>query len=110
MAGHDGAGVVALSPDDAADAAAGGEPAEAIGVILGRDDATIRCYDPMSLSAEHPLVQLHGNAGSIPVLVGASDQFAARLAKVAKLRAKWAAREDVSCYRVYDADLPDYAV
>lgn len=110
VAGHDGAGVVALSPDDAADAAAGGEPAEAIDVILGRDEATIRCYDPMSLSAEHPLVQLRGGAGSVPVLVGASDQFAARLAKVAKLRAKWAAREDVSCYRVYDADLPDYAV
>ena len=110
VAGHDGAGVVALSPDDAADAAAGGEPAEAIDVILGRDEATIRCYDPMSLSAEHPLVQLRGGAGSVPVLVGASDQFAARLTKVAKLRAKWAAREDVSCYRVYDADLPDYAV
>ena len=92
VAGHDGAGVVALSPDDAADAAAGGEPAEAIDVILGRDEATIRCYDPMSLSTEHPLVELRGNAGSVPVLVGASDQFAARLAKVAKLRAKWAAR------------------
>lgn len=110
VAGHDGAGMVALSPDDAADAAAGGEPAETIAVILGRDDATIRCYDPMSLSAQHPMVQLRGDAGSVPVLVGASDQFAARLAKVAKLRAKWAAREDVSCYRVYDADLPDYAV
>ena len=47
---------------------------------------------------------------TVPVLVAASDQFAARLAKVAKLRAKWARREDVSCYRVYDADLPDYAV
>lgn len=110
VAGHDGAGIAALSPDDAADAAAGGGPAEAIGVILGRDDATIRCYDPMSLSAEHPLVRLRGDAGSVPVLVGASDQFAARLAKVARLRARWAAREDVSCYRVYDADLPDYAV
>lgn len=110
VARHDGAGVVALSPDDAANAAAGGGPVEAIDVILGRDEATIRCYDPMSLSTEHPLVELRGNAGSVPVLVGASDQFAARLAKVAKLRAKWAAREDVSCYRVYDADLPDYAV
>ena len=29
---------------------------------------------------------------------------------MAKLRAKWARREDVSCYRVYDADLPDYSV
>ena len=44
------------------------------------------------------------------VLVAASDQFAARLAKVAKQRAKWARKENISCYRVYDADLPDYAV
>ena len=40
----------------------------------------------------------------------ASDQFAARLRKNAKERRKWARREGVSCYRVYDADLPDYNV
>ena len=44
------------------------------------------------------------------MLVSASDQFAARLRKVARLRERWAKREDVSCYRVYDTDLPDYAV
>ena len=38
-----------------------------------------------------------------------SEQFARRLIKVARLRRKWAAREGVTCYRVYDADLPDYA-
>lgn len=48
--------------------------------------------------------------GTMSVLVAASDQFAARLGKVAKLRAKWARKAGVSCYRVYDADLPDYAV
>ena len=50
------------------------------------------------------------NNQPVSVLVPASDQFAARLAKVAKQRAKWARKNDVSCYRVYDADLPDYAV
>ncbi len=44
------------------------------------------------------------------MLVPQSDQFAARLAKVAKLRAKWGRREGISCYRVHDTDLPDYAV
>ena len=29
--------------------------------------------------------------------------------RFARLRRKWAAREGVTCYRVYDADLPDYA-
>ena len=43
------------------------------------------------------------------ILVPESEQFAARLRKVARLRRKWAKREGVSCYRVYDADLPDYA-
>lgn len=46
----------------------------------------------------------------VKVLESSSDQFAARLRKVAKERRKWARREGVSCYRVYDADLPDYAV
>ena len=51
-----------------------------------------------------------GGGESVPVLVATSDQFAARLRKVARLRRRWAAREGVTCYRVYDADLPDYAV
>ncbi|MDD6651637.1 MAG: bifunctional 23S rRNA (guanine(2069)-N(7))-methyltransferase RlmK/23S rRNA (guanine(2445)-N(2))-methyltransferase RlmL [Eggerthellales bacterium] len=39
----------------------------------------------------------------------ASVQFADRLRKVAKERRKWAKREGIGCYRVYDADLPEYA-
>ena len=50
-----------------------------------------------------------GDGVHIPVLIPESDQFAARLRKVAKQRRRWAAREGVTCYRVYDADLPDYA-
>ena len=46
----------------------------------------------------------------VEVLEPTSEQFAARLRKTAKERRKWARREGVSCYRVYDADLPDYAV
>jgi 23S rRNA (guanine2445-N2)-methyltransferase / 23S rRNA (guanine2069-N7)-methyltransferase len=36
--------------------------------------------------------------------------FANRLRKNFKHLAKWARREGVTCYRVYDADLPQYAV
>ena len=50
-----------------------------------------------------------GAGASVPVLVAASDQFAARLRKVARQRRRWAKRTGVTCYRVYDADLPDYA-
>ena len=101
--------VVALARDAAPDAALRLEPASLTEVIVGRDAAAIRTYEP-SEKAEPPApVELPGG-GRVSVLVAASDQFARRLAKVAKLRAKWARREDVTCYRVYDADLPDYAV
>lgn len=36
--------------------------------------------------------------------------FANRLRKNLKHLSKWAAREAVTCYRIYDADLPDYAI
>ena len=36
--------------------------------------------------------------------------FANRLQKNLKHLRRWAARENISCYRVYDADLPEYAV
>lgn len=50
-----------------------------------------------------------GDGKPRPILIPESEQFARRLRKVAKLRRKWAQREGVTCYRVYDADLPDYS-
>ena len=47
-----------------------------------------------------------GDGKPCPILIPESEQFARRLRKVAKLRRKWAQREGVTCYRVYDADLP----
>ena len=44
------------------------------------------------------------------VLDPAAEVFANRLRKRAKHTEKWARKAGVSCYRVYDADLPDYAV
>lgn len=38
-----------------------------------------------------------------------STMFANRLAKNYQHLKKWAARNQISCYRVYDADLPEYA-
>ena len=76
-------------------------------VEAGASDAPANNSEPSSVPAG-PTVMV--NNQPVSVLVPASDQFAARLTKVAKLRAKWARKNDVSCYRVYDADLPDYAV
>ncbi len=71
-----------------------------------------------SASCEIALFDLHGDAGrraqvnvrdcDIAVYDAGSQQFADRLNKVYKQRRKWAAKNKVSAYRVYDADLPDY--
>lgn len=45
----------------------------------------------------------------VQVLMEGSGQFAARLRKVFKERRKWARDEGATCYRVYDADLPEYS-
>ncbi len=109
LASHAGGRLVVLSRDEAPDAALRCVPASVTEVIVGRDPATVRAYAPSEAVEPAPSVELPGGERA-SVLVAASDQFARRLAKVARLRAKWARREDVTCYRVYDADLPDYAV
>ncbi len=38
-----------------------------------------------------------------------SKMFGNRVAKNLKLLEKWAAKEQVSCYRIYDADMPEYS-
>lgn len=85
----------------------GGEAQGGIACRIGRDEAVLAVLGASELVLGDT-VEVAGHA--IPVQVAASDQFAARLAKMAKQRAKQARREEVSCYRIYDADLPDYAV
>ncbi len=45
-----------------------------------------------------------------PVLDSGGEMFANRLKKNLRQLEKWARRSDISCYRVYDADMPEYAV
>ncbi|MCK4842526.1 MAG: bifunctional 23S rRNA (guanine(2069)-N(7))-methyltransferase RlmK/23S rRNA (guanine(2445)-N(2))-methyltransferase RlmL [Methylococcales bacterium] len=39
-----------------------------------------------------------------------AEMFANRLKKNLKKMAKWAKQQNINCYRLYDADLPEYAV
>lgn len=48
-------------------------------------------------------------AGDTPLTEGAR-MFANRLRKNRKRLAAWVKREHISCYRLYDADMPEYAV
>ena len=45
----------------------------------------------------------------LPALTEGGQMFANRLQKNMQHLQKWAKREGITCYRVYDADLPDYA-
>ena len=60
-----------------------------------------------------------GSAGNVDVKAGTAEprgrsehamMFANRLKKNYKHLKKWARKNDVTCYRVYDADIPQYAV
>ncbi|MBQ9041726.1 MAG: bifunctional 23S rRNA (guanine(2069)-N(7))-methyltransferase RlmK/23S rRNA (guanine(2445)-N(2))-methyltransferase RlmL [Eggerthellaceae bacterium] len=90
----------------------GAAPAERFKLGRGRVETTVEVYDAAPAGGQTIEVpDLTGGAPhSVEVLEPASEQFAARLRKVFKERRKWAAREGVTCYRVYDSDLPDYAV
>ena len=116
-----------LTSDTNTDTVLRATPAQTLSVYVGNSIATIRSYPAVNaeevdssatnapVSSSEPTSVPAGptvmvNNQPVSVLVPASDQFAARLTKVAKQRAKWARKNDVSCYRVYDADLPDYAV
>lgn len=50
-----------------------------------------------------------GRAVRKPLSPGA-EMFANRLRKNLKKFSSWAAKEEIDCYRLYDADLPEYAV
>jgi len=51
-----------------------------------------------------------GREGSRPVSSAGALMFANRLQKNLKHLRRWATRENISCYRAYDADLPEYAL
>lgn len=54
--------------------------------------------------------QRAGTAALAAALAGGAEDFVNRLRKNARHWSRWAQREGIACYRLYDADLPDYAV
>lgn len=103
--------VALVTPDLGIDTALGRMPAECLACHNGPIEAWVRRYD---LDAQGPLthrvVSLAGVERLVRIADPASAQFAGRLRKVAKERARWARAQGLSCYRIYDADLPDYPV
>ena len=100
-----------ITPDIHFDDYIGATPFTESAVYNGALETTVRTYQLGQ--AEHKtlsLVSLSGRDVVVPVLSDHPDQFAARLRKNAKARRKWAEQNQVLAFRLYDADLPDYAV
>ena len=103
--------MVAITPDTGLDTALGMAAEQVIPCYNGPIASFVRAYGSVAANKEQVnVISLAGMQHSVRVAEKNSEQFAARLRKVAKERAKWARRAGVTCYRVYDADLPDYAL
>jgi 23S rRNA (guanine2445-N2)-methyltransferase / 23S rRNA (guanine2069-N7)-methyltransferase len=62
-------------------------------------------FVPKPISADERVAQVIANPAEQQ-----AEMFANRLRKNAKKLDKWAKQQRISCYRLYDADLPEYAV
>jgi 23S rRNA (guanine2445-N2)-methyltransferase / 23S rRNA (guanine2069-N7)-methyltransferase len=51
-----------------------------------------------------------GHTETAAELSAGSEMFANRIRKNRKRLSRWRKRENISCYRLYDADMPEYAV
>lgn len=77
--------------------------------LLRLDIEPAQFFTPKAKTAEQRLEQIAQNSG-LAATDNSAEMFANRLLKNYKKMAKWAKQQRVSCYRVYDADLPEYAV
>ncbi|MCF6204109.1 MAG: bifunctional 23S rRNA (guanine(2069)-N(7))-methyltransferase RlmK/23S rRNA (guanine(2445)-N(2))-methyltransferase RlmL [Methylococcaceae bacterium] len=67
-------------------------------------------FIPKAKSQQERIDQITQSHSIKPADEQRAEMFANRLKKNLKKMAKWAKRENVNCYRLYDADLPEYAV
>ena len=103
--------VALITPDVSIDTALGRAPQDVITCHNGPLKTYLRVYQAKEEGLQRcEVVSLAGTQHQVPVAEPNSAQFAARLRKQGKERARWAARAGVGCFRVYDADLPDYAL
>jgi 23S rRNA (guanine2445-N2)-methyltransferase / 23S rRNA (guanine2069-N7)-methyltransferase len=76
--------------------------------LLRMDIEAGEFFIPKAKTPEERILQA-AKASTAPPSVGA-EMFANRLQKNLKRWSKWARQNHINCYRVYDADLPEYAV
>jgi 23S rRNA (guanine2445-N2)-methyltransferase / 23S rRNA (guanine2069-N7)-methyltransferase len=67
-------------------------------------------FIPKAKTQEERIAQVTETSQATEVESIGADMFANRLSKNLKKWSKWAKKNNINCYRVYDADLPEYAV
>ena len=105
-----GWGLALISPDEGIETALGRTPETTLDCYNGPIEVSIRTFDLDRMEPRRTqVVSLTGKTIPVRVAQEQSAQFASRLRKVARERLRWARREGVTCLRLFDADLPDYA-
>lgn len=103
--------VAIITPDETIDSALGLAPFETLPFYNGKIETQLRRYKAGDSERVFlDITSLQGTEVTVALTERNSEQFAARLRKAAKERRKWARKNHVGCYRLYDADLPDYVV
>ena len=89
-----------------ADAYLGMERMRGYGCMNGSAPCDIALFDLRGDASRAAQVSVRDR--QLAVYDASAQQFADRLNKVFKQRRKWASKNGISAYRIYDADLPDY--
>jgi 23S rRNA (guanine2445-N2)-methyltransferase / 23S rRNA (guanine2069-N7)-methyltransferase len=77
--------------------------------LLRMDILEKNFFVPKAKTQQQRLHEINATGQILEEQTGA-EMFANRLRKNLKKITKWARREQIHCYRIYDADLPEYAV
>ena len=103
--------MVVITPDISFDSSVGFDAERSLPAFNGALEVSLRAYQlGNSFKRTISVIGLDGNELFVEVASDHAEQFASRLRKMIKARRKWAHKHDIHAYRVYDADLPDYAV
>ena len=77
--------------------------------LLRLDIEPANFFQPKNRTGQQHIDRI-GRSSQQPATSPGAEMFANRLQKNIRKFAKWAKRNNINCYRLYDADLPEYAL
>lgn len=104
--------LAAITSDDALEGGLGARATRSAEVFNGRIPAKVYVFEDFAGGSGASAQGAGFSKTDAADVAGdpAAEAFANRLKKMAKHYGTWARRSGITCYRVYDADLPDYNV